>query len=94
MAATSAATWLEINQPSAAPPAVPLSPMRAPCSVKIASTLRGSAPMVRRMAIAGRFSFTTMTSVATILKAATATTSIRIMNIIVLVTWIERKKLA
>ena len=62
-----------------------------PCTPKIFSTWRGSAPMVRRIAMAGRFSRTTITRVATMLKAATATTSTRIRNIIVLVSWIERK---
>ena len=40
-----------------------------------------------------RFSFTTITSAATMLKAATATTSSRITNSIDLVISIERKKL-
>ena len=46
------------------------------------------------MAMSARFSFTTMTSAATILKAATATTSSRITNSIDLVISMERKKLA
>ena len=41
-----------------------------------------------------RLSFTTMTSVETMLKAATATTSSRMMKSSDFVSWIERKKFA
>ena len=50
--------------------------------------------MVRRIAISERLSFTTMTSVDTMLKAATPTTSSRMMNSADFVSWIERKKFA
>ena len=46
------------------------------------------------MAMSVCFSFTIMTSVATMLKAATATIISRITNIIDLVISMERKKLA
>ena len=42
---------------------------------------RGLAPSVRRMAMSARLSVTVMTSVDTRLKAATATISVRMMNI-------------
>ena len=44
--------------------------------------------------MSGRLSFTAITSVETMLKAATATTSSRMKNIIRLVSSIERKKFA
>ncbi len=56
--------------------------------------LRGPAPSVRRIAMSERFSFTTMTSVAMMLKAATPTIISRITNSIDLVISIERKKFA
>ncbi len=42
--------------------------------------------------MSARFSCTTITSVETMLKAATATTSDSTTNMIDFVTWIERKK--
>ena len=54
--------------------------MATPWVKKIASTLRGDAPTVRRIAMSERLSFTTMTSVDTMLNAATATTSSRMKN--------------
>jgi hypothetical protein len=42
---------------------------------------RGLAPSVRRMAMSARLSVTVITSVDTRLKAATATISVRMMNI-------------
>ena len=62
--------------------------------MKIARMLRGVAPIVRRIAMSARLSFTTMTSVETMLNAATATTSSRMMNNADFVSWIERKKFA
>ena len=52
--------------------------------MKISMMLRGRAPSVRRMAMSACLSVTAMTSVETILNAATATISSRMMNIIVL----------
>ena len=43
--------------------------------------------------MSARFSFTTITSVEMMLKAATATTSSSTKNMMDFVTWIERKKL-
>ncbi|MNR31351.1 hypothetical protein D3C85_1488580 [compost metagenome] len=43
---------------------------------------RGVMPRVRRMAMSARLSVTTITSVDTRLNAATATISVRMMNII------------
>ena len=84
----------EISTPSNTPASVPITPIATPCVRKIASTLRGAAPSVRRMAMSERLSFTTMTSVETILKAATPTTSSRMRNSADFVSWIERKKFA
>jgi hypothetical protein len=80
--------------PSAAPSSVPASPISTPCTANVSSTLGGPAPRVRRMAMSVCFSFTIMTSVATMLKAATATIISRMTNIIDLVISMERKKLA
>ena len=73
--------------------AVPSRPMIDPCVMKIATMSRGEPPSVRRMAMSARFSFTTITSVEMMLKAATATTISSTKNMIDFVTWIERKKL-
>ena len=54
--------------------------------------LRGDEPKVRKMAMSRRLSLTTMTMVETTLNAATATTSDKITNNILLVISIERKK--
>ena len=43
--------------------------------------VRGLEPRVRRMAMSARLSVTVITSVETRLKAATATISVRMMNI-------------
>jgi hypothetical protein len=51
----------------------------------------GSAPRVRRIAMSVRLSVTTITSMATMLKAATATISSRISAIIVFSMRIARK---
>ena len=53
--------------------------------------LRGEAPKVRRIAISVRLSLTTMTSIATMLKAATATISSRISAIMVFSMRMARK---
>ena len=53
-----------------------------PCTMKICMMLLGEAPSVRRMAMSACLSVTAMTSVETILKAATSTMSDRMMNII------------
>ena len=65
----------------ATPASVPMIPESAPCTMKIDITERGVAPSVRRMAMSARLSVTVMTSVETRLKAATATISVRMMNI-------------
>ena len=48
--------------------------------MKIFITLAGVAPRVRRMAMSDCLSVTTITSVDTTLNAATATISVRMMN--------------
>src|ERR1700753_2358845 len=60
----------------------------------VSNTLRGPAPSVLRMAMSVCFSFTIMTSVATMLKAATATIISRITNMIDFCISMDRKKLA
>jgi hypothetical protein len=55
---------------------------------------RGRAPSVRRMAMSACLSVTAMTSVDTRLKAATATISDRMMNIMFFSICTARKKLA
>ena len=52
----------------------------------------GEEPKVRRIAMSRRLSFTTMTMVDTMLKAATATINERITNKMRLVIAMERKK--
>ena len=65
--------------------------MTSPWVMKMPITLRGEAPKVRRMAMSVRLSVTTMTSMATMLKAATATISSRMSDIIVFSMRIARK---
>jgi hypothetical protein len=67
--------------PSSRPASVPITPTAAPCTTKMPMMLRGLAPSVRRMAMSARLSVTVITSVLTRLKAATATISVRMMNI-------------
>jgi hypothetical protein len=55
----------------------------APCTMKISMMERGLAPSVRRIAMSACLSVTVITSVDTRLNAATATISVRMMNIIV-----------
>ena len=63
------------------PASVPITPEAAPCTMKIPMIERGLAPSVRRMAISACLSVTVITSVLTRLKAATATISVKMMNI-------------
>ena len=83
---------------SATPPAMPspkpMKPISAPCTMKIAMTLEGLAPSVRRIAMSACLSVTAMTSVETMLNAATATISERMMNIMFFSIATARKKLA
>ena len=58
-------------------------PEAAPCTMKIPMIERGLAPSVRRIAMSACLSVTVITSVETRLNAATATISVRMMNIIV-----------
>jgi hypothetical protein len=82
------------STPNTTPETIPQTPINTPCTANTASTLAGPQPKVRKIAISDCFSFTIMTNVATMLKAATATTINKITNSIDLVIWIERKKLA
>ena len=68
-------------RPISSPPKVPITPTVAPCTTKIAKMLDGLAPSVRRIAMSARLSVTVITKVVTKLKAATATMSVRMMNI-------------
>ena len=71
-----------------------MKPISAPCTMKIFMMRRGRAPSVRRMAMSACLSVTAMTSVETMLKAATATISDRMMNIMFFSICTARKKLA
>ena len=73
---------------------VPITPISAPCTTKIFMIRDGVAPSVRRMAMSGCLSVTAITSVETILNAATATISVRMMPIMVFSDLHARKKLA
>ncbi len=66
--------------------------MRLPCTTNTDKMLPGEEPKVRKMAMSRRLSFTTMTMVDTMLKAATATINDRITNKMRLVMAMERKK--
>jgi len=81
MAGTMVSMWKATAVPSSTPPTVPITPAAAPCTTKMPITERGLAPRVRRMAMSARLSVTVITSVETRLKAATATISVRMMNI-------------
>ena len=52
-----------------------MTPISAPCTTKIFMIEVGVAPSVRRMAMSGCLSVTAITSVETMLNAATATIS-------------------
>ena len=71
-----------MSKPSSMPPNVPITPTKAPCTMNTPMMLLGLAPKVRRMAMSARLSVTDITKVDTKLKAATATMSVRMMNII------------
>ena len=77
--------------PKMTPNAAPIQPISTPCVMNTAMTPRGLKPRVRRMAMSVRLSFTTMTSVATMLNTATATMSIRISPIMVFSMRMARK---
>jgi hypothetical protein len=94
MKGTTVSTLRASSTPLTTPIKVPTIPISAPCTIKIAMMLLGEAPSVRRMAISPRLSFTTITKVETMLKAATATISVRITNITVFSVRTALKKLA
>ena len=79
-------TMVPILSASSTPPItpipMPIRPINMPCTMKICMMLLGEAPSVRRMAMSACLSVTAITSVETILKAATSTMSDRMMNII------------
>ena len=81
MAGTITSMLLAMARPSSRPDIVPITPTMAPCTTKIPMMLLGLAPSVRRMAMSARLSVTVITSVLTRLNAATATISVRMMNI-------------
>ena len=73
---------------------MPPRPIKTPWTAKVNRILGGPAPRVRRIAMSVCFSFTIMTSVATMLKAATPTIMKRMMNIIFFMLSMERKKIS
>ena len=68
--------------------------MMVPWTTKMVMMLLGVAPKVRRIAMSASLSATTMTNADTILKAATATISVRMMNMTRFSVRSARKKLA
>ena len=78
---TTVSTLSASSTPEATPSSVPTTPIKLPWTMKMAMMLAGLAPSVRRMAISACLSVTAMTSVETILNAATATIRMRMMNI-------------
>ena len=74
--------------------AVPMKPISAPCTTKIAMIDDGDAPSVRRIAMSACLSVTTITCADTMLNAATATMSVRMMNITRFSICTARKKFA
>ena len=71
-----------------------MTPISAPCTMKICTIEPGEAPSVRRIAMSACLSVTSITSVETMLNAATATISSRMMNITRFSISTARKKLA
>ena len=69
--------------PLTSPSSIPINPIRVPCTMNTHITEAGDMPSVRRIAMSACLSVTTMTSVDTILNAATATISERMMNMTV-----------
>ena len=71
-----------------------MKPISAPWIMKIVSTEAGVAPSVRRIAMSACLSVTSITCAETMLNAATATISVRMMNITRFSIATARKKLA
>ena len=71
-----------------------MNPISAPCTTKIAMIEDGDAPSVRRIAMSACLSVTTITCAETMLNAATATISVRMMNITRFSICTARKKFA
>ena len=81
MAGTMTSMFSATPRPSSSPARVPITPTMAPCTMKMPMMDPGEAPRVRRMAMSARLSVTVITRVDTRLNAATATISVRMMNI-------------
>ena len=79
------------SRPSTTPRATPSQPITSPWVRKTAITRRGEAPKVRTMAMSVRLSVTTITSIATMLNAATATIISRMSDIMVFSMRMARK---
>ena len=71
-----------------------MMPISAPWTMKIAMIDDGDAPSVRRIAMSACLSVTTITWAETILNAATATISVRMMNMTRFSMATARKKFA
>ncbi len=67
--------------PAQQPSIVPVAPISSPSIMKIFMILRAVAPMDFSMAMSLAFSMTVMISVVMILKAATSTMRLRMINI-------------
>ena len=94
MSGTTVPTLSASNTPHSTPMTVPMMPMSAPCTMKIAMIDDGDAPSVRRIAMSACLSVTTITCADTMLNAATATISVRMMNITRFSICTARKKFA
>ena len=81
MAGTMMSMLNATSRPIATPASVPMMPAAAPWTMKMPMIERGVAPSVRRIAMSACLSVTVITRVDTRLKAATATMSVRMMNI-------------
>ncbi len=77
--------------PSSTPSATPSQPITRPWVMNTPMMRLGAAPRVRRIAMSVRLSVTTITSMAMMLKAATATISSRMSDIMVFSMRIARK---
>src|SRR3989338_3461407 len=94
IAGTTVSTLKPISTPSSTPETVPMTPISAPWTMKICMIEPGAAPSVRRIAMSEFLSVTSITRVETMLNAATATISSRMMNITRFSISTARKKFA
>ncbi len=73
--------FIAIMIPRVSPISVPMTPMNNPCSMNISNIDDVLEPSVRSMPMSLLFSITTIIRVLVMLKAATRTMKVRMMNI-------------